>query len=147
MYQGRIPHSKDCAFSHCCVAKQSAFESLAAQTDDPSLVYLGQQFQYVSEFHIATPPLFTDFNDTDIDGQAPTTPTVGHEDANSGDANDGGTNNNDDTDSDGYNTLPDLEYGYHTQPPPTDNDGYDTPPDLEYGYDGFLTPASLWDSD
>ncbi len=131
-----------------------SYESLAAQTDDPSSIYPGQVFTYVSENRIDTPPLFTDQDGTDSDGYY--TPAPGPTDYDGTDSDGYDTPALPDlefgfftppppTDNDGYHTPPDLEYGYPTPPPPTDNDGYDTPPDLEYGYDGFLTPASQTD--
>ena len=130
------------------------YESLAAQTDDPSSIYPGQVFLYVSMFRIDTPPLFTDLDVTDNDGyDTPQPPTDyagpyrrGYEYDNSlPDLEYGYLTPEPPTDHDGVWTPPDLEYGYTTQPPPTDNDGIDTLPDLEYGYDSYLTPASQSD--
>lgn len=126
------------------------FESLAAQTDNPSAIYPGQVFYYVSEYRIDTPPLFTDLDGTDHDGYVtPPPPPTDYDGTDSEwyatrlpDLEYGYATPPPPTDNDGYHTPPDLEYGYTTQPPPTDNDGIDTLPDLEYGYDGHLTPAS-----
>ena len=140
-------------------------ESLAAQTDNPSAIYPGQVFYYVSEYRIDTPPLFTDLDGTDSDGHdtppettdydgyvTPPPPPTDYDGTESEwyatrmpDLEYGYRTPPPPTDNDGIDTLPDLEYGYTTQPPPTDHDGIDTLPDLEYGYDGHFTPASQSD--
>ena len=138
-----------------------SLESLAAQTDDPSSIYPGQVFTYVSAFRLDTPPPFNDtdglygtfYEDgTDHDGYDTPQPPADYR----GPYRHGNDNRLPDiefgyltpeppTDHDGVWTPPDYEYGYPTPEPPTDNDGIDTLPDYEYGYDSHLTPASQTD--
>ena len=131
-----------------------SLESLAAQTDDPSSIYPGQIFTYVSAFRIDTPPPFNDLDATDNDGydtplppsdyRGPYRPGYQARLPDLPDLEFGYLTPEPPTDHDGVWTPPDLEYGYPTPEPPTDNDGIDTLPDLEYGYDSHLTPASQW---
>lgn len=85
--------------SHIALYLGVSLESLAAQADNPSLIFPGQKFTYRSERRIDTPPLFTDNDGTDSDGYD--TPA---------------STDNDGTDSDGYDTPP----------PTTDNDSADS---------------------
>jgi len=103
--------------SHIALYLGVPLETLAAQVDNPSLIFPGQTFTYLSEHRIDTPPLFTDNDGTDSDG-VDTTPA---------------TTDNDGVDTDGYNTpVPTDSDGYNT-PATTDNDGTDS--------DGYDTPA------
>ena len=116
--------------SHIALYLGVPLESLAAQIENPSLIFPGQQFTYRSERRIDTPPLFTDNDGTDSDGYDTPPPTT----------------DNDGTDSDGYDTpVPTTDNdgtdsdGYDTPPPTTDNDGTDS--------DGYDTPPPTDDSD
>ncbi len=93
--------------SHIALYLGVPLETLAAQTDNPSLIFPGQKFTYVSDHRIDTPPLFTDNDGTDSDGYD----TTGNY-----------YTDNDGTDSDGYDTT-----GNYTDNDGTDSDGYDTP--------------------
>ncbi len=104
-------------------------ETLAAQTGNQSLIYPGQEFHYVSEQKIDTPPLFTDNDGTDSDGIDTTgqftdndgIDTTGQFTDNDGIDTTGQFTDNDGTDSDGIDTT-----GQFTDNDGTDSDGIDT---------------------
>lgn len=145
--------------SHIALYLGVSLESLAAQADNPSLIFPGQKFTYRSERSIDTPPLFTDNDGTDSDGYDTPAPT-----------------DNDGTDSDGYDTPPPTDnpsglpiiqqsqprvdppsaqsqqQRIDTPPPTTDSDGYDTTGNAwtdndGTDSDGYDTPPPTTDND
>ncbi len=134
--------------SHIALYLGVPLETLAAQTDNPSLIFPGQKFTYVSDHRIDTPPLFTDNDGTDSDGYD----TTGNYTDNDGTDSDGydTTGNyytdNDGTDSDGYDTT-----GNYTDNDGTDSDGYDTTGNYTDNdgtdSDGYDTPVPTDNSD
>ena len=115
------------------------YESLAAQTSTPSLIYVGQQFTYVLETGTNTPP------PADNDGSSTPGTTAkalinpaNLQQRNEDDKADPSLTDNDGTDSDGWDTDNNRPY--------TDNDNWDTE-NNDWYTDNDGTDSDGWDTD